>query len=114
MCLGVFLSFFFDLTASPDVECFFPAVLSSKFQLNLSVKQTLSFSKKRGASGALLSFDQSERATRNIECPPGMEDYFTKKVMTCWWKSELVVYLLCPTDVVGVVHVLAKNACDRE
>ena len=42
-----------DLTASPDVECNFPAVLPSKFQVNLSVTQTFFFSGKRGVSGAL-------------------------------------------------------------
>ena len=44
-----------------------------------------------------------------------MENYLTRKsevILVEVW--ELKVYLLCPTDVTGVVDVLAKNACDRE
>ena len=39
--LGVCFLSFFDLIASPDVEGYFPAILSSTFQLDLSVTQTL-------------------------------------------------------------------------
>ena len=54
----------FDLTASLDVECDFPAVLSWKFQLNLFCVTD------RGASGAVLVCEQCKKATMNIEGPP--------------------------------------------
>ena len=44
-----------------------------------------------------------------------MEDNFTRKsdeilVEVREWEA----HLWCPTDVTGIVHVLTKNACDRE
>ena len=59
-----------DLTASADVECDLPAVLSATCQLNLCASQTRPFSGQRGASGALLLCEQFKRARMNVEGPP--------------------------------------------
>ena len=42
------------------------------------------------------------------------EDYLTKKSEEILVEvGELEAHLLCPTDVTGIVDVLAKNACDQ-
>ena len=56
----------FDMTVSLDVECDFSVPVSSKFQLNSSISQTLSFSEKRGT---LYVCQQPKRARMNIERP---------------------------------------------
>ena len=43
-----------------------------------------------------------------------MEDYLTSGQRILVKVEELEAFLLCPTDVTGVVNVLAENACNQE
>ena len=44
----------------------------------------------------------------------GMEDHLTRGQRILLEVEELEAYLLCPTDVTGIVNVLAKHACNQK
>ena len=50
----------------------------------------------------------------NASSSEGMEDYLTRGQRILVEVEELEAYLLSPTDVTGIVNVLAKHACNQK